>query len=251
MTDPTMWNDEGRYRGRPYGDSAGGPRGFDDFGERGDYRRGSDYGPDYGTDYGRYGNGVRSGQRQYGPDYGQRHGSEGGYQIGYNPASGGKPYRTAGVTRPGEERTWWDRTNDEVSSWMGDDEAARRRRMDEMRADEHRGRGPRGYTRSDDRIREDVNDCLTENGRLDASDIDVKVSNCEVTLNGTVDSRDDKRRAEDLVERISGVKQVQNNLRVQQAGASETTGVGGRVGPTGVSASAGGQTGTVAQSKAP
>ena len=42
--------------------------------------------------------------------------------------------------------------------------------------DEHRGRGPRGYTRSDERIREDVNDRLTDDGWLDASDIDVQVS---------------------------------------------------------------------------
>jgi hypothetical protein len=49
-----------------------------------------------------------------------------------------------------------------------------------------------------------------------------------VTLNGQVSSRQDKRRAEDLAELISGVKHLQNNLRVRQpeggAGAvSETT----------------------------
>ena len=35
-------------------------------------------------------------------------------------------------------------------------------------------------------------------------------------MNGTVSRREDKRRAEDIVEDISGVKHVQNNLRVQQ-----------------------------------
>jgi hypothetical protein len=62
------------------------------------------------------------------------------------------------------------------------------------------GRGPRGYTRSDQRILEDVSDRLTEDWYIDASDIEVSVSNAEVTLAGSVDSRDDKRRAEDLAE---------------------------------------------------
>jgi len=96
---------------------------------------------------------------------------------------------------------------------------------------EHRGRGPKNYTRSDDRIREDVNDRLTDDTWLDASDIDVQVSGSEVTLTGTVSSRDDKRRAEDLAEQVSGVRHVQNNLRVQSNAAASadrsTTAAGG------------------------
>lgn len=80
---------------------------------------------------------------------------------------------------------------------------------------EHRGRGPRGYQRSDDRIREDVSDRLSDDGRVDASDIEVTVSNGEVTLSGTVSSRDQKRRAEDIAEDVSAVKHVQNNIRVK------------------------------------
>ena len=38
----------------------------------------------------------------------------------------------------------------------------------------------------------------------------------EITLEGTVATRDEKRRAEDCVEDISGVGHVQNNLRVQE-----------------------------------
>jgi osmotically-inducible protein OsmY len=82
---------------------------------------------------------------------------------------------------------------------------------------QHSGRGPKNYTRSDDRIRDDINDRLTDDPEIDASEIEVKVSSCEVTLSGMVDSRDAKRRAEDLAESISGVKHVQNNLRVQAA----------------------------------
>src|SRR3954447_20769590 len=88
--------------------------------------------------------------------------------------------------------------------------AARRRQQDQ------RGRGPRNYTRSGDRIREDVNDRLTDDWRVDASDIEVTVSGTEVTLTGTVPTREQRRRAEDIAESISGVTHVQNNLRVKQ-----------------------------------
>ena len=80
------------------------------------------------------------------------------------------------------------------------------------------GRGPRGYQRSDDRIREDVCERMCESGELDASDIEVRVSNAEVTLVGTVRERHDKRLAEDLADQVSGVREVHNQIRVNQAG---------------------------------
>jgi len=81
------------------------------------------------------------------------------------------------------------------------------------------GRGPRGYQRSDERIREDVCERMCDCGELDASDIDVRVSNAEVTLAGTVHDRQDKRLAEDLVDEVSGVREVHNQLRVSQPGS--------------------------------
>jgi hypothetical protein len=54
----------------------------------------------------------------------------------------------------------------------------------------HAGRGPNGYTRSDDRIREDICDRLTQHGMIDASQIDVVVSNGQVTLRGRVPDRE-------------------------------------------------------------
>jgi osmotically-inducible protein OsmY len=83
----------------------------------------------------------------------------------------------------------------------------------------HAGRGPRGYQRSDERIREDICERMCENGALDASDIEVRVSNAEVTLMGTVRDRDDKRLAEDLADQVSGVRDVHNEIRVSQQGA--------------------------------
>jgi osmotically-inducible protein OsmY len=208
------------------------------------------------------------------------------------------------------ERGMAERAGDEVRSWLGDDEAARRRHMDEVRDEsrdwhdkEHRGerawerareagrnmtdrdrdgrrgwsewrdrdyptsersfgdtsryatadpysrpqtwsgssygaassygsygtardwqggqgytgRGPKGYKRSDERIREDVCDRLTEDPRIDASDIEVHVAGGEVTLAGGVRSREEKRCAEDVIERITGVREVNNGLKVRPA----------------------------------
>lgn len=77
------------------------------------------------------------------------------------------------------------------------------------------GKGPKGYQRSDTRIEEDVNHSLYEDDELDASEITVSVKVGEVTLEGSVETRNDKRRAEDLAESISGVKDVHNRLRAR------------------------------------
>ena len=89
---------------------------------------------------------------------------------------------------------------------------------------EYRGKGPKNYSRSDERIKEDINDRLSDDPFVDASDIDVTVSNGEVTLSGTVDHRSTKRRAEDLADAVSGVKNVENRLRVSQTSGSHSTG---------------------------
>ena len=85
----------------------------------------------------------------------------------------------------------------------------------------HAGKGPKNYVRSDERIREEISDELMAAGDVDASEIEVKVSTGEVTLTGSVDSRDTKRRAEHLVESIQGVRDVQNHLRVQTNSTGE------------------------------
>jgi osmotically-inducible protein OsmY len=78
----------------------------------------------------------------------------------------------------------------------------------------HTGRGPSGWRRSDDRISEDVNERLQRHGQIDASSIIVGVKEGEVTLSGSVNSRLEKRMAEDVAESCSGVREVHNNLRV-------------------------------------
>jgi hypothetical protein len=79
----------------------------------------------------------------------------------------------------------------------------------------HRGKGPVGYQRSDERIREMVCESLSDDDQLDASHIEVTVNHGEVTLSGTVDDRRAKRDAEDCACSVSGVRDVQNVLRVK------------------------------------
>lgn len=82
----------------------------------------------------------------------------------------------------------------------------------------HRGKGPKTYQRSDQRIVDDINDVLTDDPYVDASDVEVNVANGEVTLSGMVDNKGIKRRVEDLVEGVSGVKHVENRLRLRFPG---------------------------------
>ncbi|QCB55697.1 BON domain-containing protein [Sphingopyxis sp. PAMC25046] len=145
---------------------------------------------------------------------GERRPGGGGYwpsEFGYPPSGGYSPYGNYPQSRrpdyDPDERGFLDRAGDELLSWFGDRDARRRRELD------HRGRGPKGYIRSDERIREDVNDRLTEDVWIDASEIEVSVADGEVTLAGTVEDRRSKRRAEDLADDVTGVKHVQNNLR--------------------------------------
>jgi osmotically-inducible protein OsmY len=151
------------------------------------------------------------------------------YPSGYRTGSSYREYSGYGDYGRGEyqegDRGWWDRTSDEVASWFGDEEAQQRRRMDRRR-EQFRGRGPKGYRRSDERIREDVNDRLSDDNYLDASDIEVAVSETLVTLTGTVRTRIDKRRAEDIAESVSGVTNVENRLRVKESSLDRTSGIG-------------------------
>jgi hypothetical protein len=85
------------------------------------------------------------------------------------------------------------------------------------------GRGPQGYKRSDERIMEDINEHLTTDHDVDASNIRVECNEGEVILKGTVTDRHSKRRAEDIAESCSGVKDVQNQLRIQQEESGESS----------------------------
>ena len=86
----------------------------------------------------------------------------------------------------------------------------------------YRGKGPKNYSRSDERIREDLNEKLTESDEIDASGISVEVNNGIATLTGVVEQRWMKHRAEDLAESCSGVRDVTNQITVKSQSSSQS-----------------------------
>ena len=88
------------------------------------------------------------------------------------------------------------------------------------RTGNHRGRGPRGYRRPDNRIYEDVCETLSRSPDVDASEIEVSVKEGVVYLNGSVSDRATKRAAELEAERVSGVLDVQNLLSISRNSGS-------------------------------
>jgi osmotically-inducible protein OsmY len=103
---------------------------------------------------------------------------------------------------------------------------------------------PKGYQRSDERIREDLCERLTHSGRLNVRDVEVTVSGGVITLSGSVMDRQQKYRIEDIADDVFGVKDVQNQLRVQreaggQSGSQSGMQSGSRLGGLSSSGSSG------------
>jgi len=91
--------------------------------------------------------GLAPGSYQNDPDH---HGSHGGYWERED-------------TYGRNDRGFFEKASDEVQSWFGDEDAEQRRERD------HRGKGPRNYQRSDERIAEDVHQRLADDHDLDGS----------------------------------------------------------------------------------
>lgn len=70
------------------------------------------------------------------------------------------------------------------------------------------------YRLSNKKIKEDVCDALAQAPNVNCSDIKISVDNGVVTLKGMVDERRMKRLAEEWVEYVAGVNEVQNELQV-------------------------------------
>lgn len=79
-----------------------------------------------------------------------------------------------------------------------------------------------GYSRSDDRLREDIAECMTYDSLLETAEIEVKVEEGQVTLTGTVASKGESLRAQELAAQVHGVKAVRNSLRVSGPGVGTT-----------------------------
>lgn len=68
--------------------------------------------------------------------------------------------------------------------------------------------------RPDEALTRELQEILTGDPELDASEIEVQVEGGAVTLRGTVDSGDARLLAEELVESVTGVREVHNQLKV-------------------------------------
>jgi osmotically-inducible protein OsmY len=200
--------------------------------ERRGWRQGSDY---YGNNAERYGQRGSQGEdfnarpeyqgggddwrnrAGYGDDYSRGESSfNDRWQSAYGPG-----ISSYGRDRSGSSDDWGSRNADQDRAedrWWNEVSGRPGGGINMVQQTTFRGRGPRGYRRSDERIHEDVCECLTDDERIDASNISIEVKDCEVTLTGTVNSRDEKRRAEDLIDQLSGVRDIHNSLRVVNEG---------------------------------
>jgi hypothetical protein len=178
------------------------PRG----GARGDFGQ-ADYSRDYGYDpAARSGYRVESDARPLYNDYGQADYST---DYDYDAASGEAYRRHAELDRGdgrvlGQPRSWMERAGEFLSP------GPRGPRV-ETRAPRPR-RGP-----SDRVLWAVIVERLEDQRGLDLRDLEVIVQDAEVTLNGTVRHKADKRRIEDVAD-IDGVRHVQNNLRLRDHG---------------------------------
>jgi osmotically-inducible protein OsmY len=113
-----------------------------------------------------------------------------------------------------------DRIGEEGRNYPGQRSRFGRRGQPSMNSD-YRGRGPKSFSRSDERLKEEICERLTDHPDIDASEIDVEVNQGVVTLSGNVDSRWMKYLSEELVEEVHGIKDVKNEIRIVRAGLEE------------------------------
>jgi len=213
------------------------------FGSRGSY--GSSYGNEYGSnesgreysrDFGR-GDSGRDFGRDYGQNHGQNYGQNYGRDYGQNadyenserwnrPSSRSQRFqeRNEPTYRSDTYRDWegssvghadWNARGD-YRSGSQDQSWGRGSNDQQSRLNEQKNRWPKSFKRNDERLKDDIHEELIRHGRIDASDIEVQVKEGEVTLTGQVTSRHDKRIAEELAEKVLGVHDVQNQLKVKQ-----------------------------------
>jgi hypothetical protein len=158
--DRPYWTED-RFGGSDYERNLSQRRGPEDYEEPGYGDWGSpSLRRDRDTDYSRSSEDYRRRSGGYGRD----HDTEAAYRELSDPGDG-----YVGRTRNhgfsgGRGHGFWREAVDEVKSWFGDDDRDTRYGRDRSESDwdrpSHRGRGPKGHTRSDERIREDVNDRL-------------------------------------------------------------------------------------------
>jgi osmotically-inducible protein OsmY len=179
--------------------------------------------------------GVRSSEDRFGRQRypGARLGEPSQQQRGYGSQGRGSPQRSPGYPNRQATFGWGYESGRTPPTLPGDltgahhgwspqrrewERTSANNRWDEQRFDNagFAGKGPKGYVRSDERIREDICDRLSDDDEVDASDITVSVKEGIVTLEGTVPDRRTKHRAEDIADSTSGVRDVSNSLRARK-----------------------------------
>lgn len=215
------YGEGGGYGGMPGYGGRGGSEGFD-----GEGVMGGRYGSERGQSGGGYGSIGERMDGQRGRSIGGQGMGRGGSRFGSGSSGMAGGALSGAMSDRGGYRSQGRYTDDDESGMR----AGYGMGSGEDRGGLARGKGPKGYTRSDERIKEEVCDCLTDDPHLDAGEIEVQVKSGEVTLSGTVSDRPSKRHAEDLIEHLSGVKHVQNNLRVKE---QQPEGSSGQQGSTG------------------
>ncbi|HEY1282932.1 MAG TPA: BON domain-containing protein [Steroidobacteraceae bacterium] len=236
-------------RGSPYGDRNRGEGQYGNRGSRAYGGRGSDY---YygGSRYGgaRYSDEDADSPRRYGvgytgnPDFDRdRSFGDDRFTRHDEPRYFGTGYYAEGTSAFGggfgEERwrgqpssTGWLRESERSGRFFGGgyDEDRRGQRPGLLRR--IFGKGPKGYQRSDERLREDISERLMEAGDIDSSEVTVQVASGKVTLEGSVPDRYMKHAIEDMVDACPGVQDIDNRVRVDRnmgtsGGSSSSTGV--------------------------
>jgi len=228
-TQRTEHRDERGSYGREYNDYGSGrdEQARSRAGGYGEYERssGRSYNPESSHFGGAYSDYNRSSGRGYNPGESSHFG--GGSAYGAHERS----YLSDWNRNPGQgryESRDWHAGNDRGQRQGGREEESFGHQLREAgsriaRSVKRVFRGPKGYKRSDDRIREDVSDRMGEQEHLDCSEIEVSVASGEVTLTGTVRHRHEKFLAEEIADDVSGVTEVHNQLRVKREPMTQST----------------------------
>lgn len=240
--------------------------GYDPYGPR-EYPQGGGYGG-YGETPGEGAGGLGSGRHYsaepgWGPGYGARgnerarwHAGEGSFQQGHDPRG---PHPEPERLDPASGAASQLRDDERLGSYWG------RAGRGPMPPGPRYGRGPTGYQRSDERLKEDICERLMWRGEhLDVSEVSIEVKDGHVVLEGAVPERRMKRALEDVVDECMGVKEIENRIRVtyaehrhvhaarasQQVAASSSVGAGpgNASAVSGMSTSPGGRSGEASES---
>src|SRR4051812_46471856 len=178
------------------------------------YGQGAHYGREAGS----------SGTSQYGrSDYGRGGGSNYGSGRYSEDENSMRRDRSGSGAQRGTQYSGWREPSGESRQYSGMGYGYDTGRPDQDMGP-HRGKGPKGYQRSDERLKEMISERLREDPAIDASEITVIVASGKVTFQGTVDSRRTKNAVEDIAEQLDA-NEVQNDLRVAKAG-SMSSGMG-------------------------